>query len=532
MLMSFYQKYRSEKIEDLDLTSVRTVFSTMMNSGEIAHAYLFIGPRGLGKTSSARILARLVNCEKNYTSGKLNRKLVEPCNECDACVSIKNGSAVDVMEIDAASHRGIDDIRDLRDRVNLAPSALPKKVYIIDEVHMLTTEAFNALLKTLEEPPAHVMFILCTTEAHKVPETIVSRCVRVNFTKATTLELVRSLERAVKGEGLKVSGGALEELASGLDGSFREGHKLLEQLANQFSELTVENVRKSLNSVGSGQVEEILNLVRGGETEKIVEVMEGMESGGSDVVSLVTKLLRSLQISIRKDVASGKVPSRTDTRLVKKLIRVISKIKTSPLPLLPLELMLEEEALRHKVGAGGGGGKVVEKVVVVREKPVEKVVEKSVESKPAEERVEVAAQPIIEVEDVVITEEVTQDKIVSSVDFEQVVSGWQELISRLTPKNHSVAGLLRSAKPKEIKDKFLTIEVFYKFHKDQLELDARRRAIEEEMSKMWGPISVKCVLGEKGAPNAKVVEARPQISVAAGGENSQGVSEAEEVFGL
>ena len=146
----------------------------------------------------------------------------------------QKGSAVDVMEIDAASHRGIDDIRDLRERVNLTPAALPKKVYIIDEVHMLTTEAFNALLKTLEEPPAHVMFILATTEAHKVPETIVSRCVRINFTKATAAELMTSLARAAKGEGLKVDEEALVALAEGLDGSFREGHKLLEQLANRY----------------------------------------------------------------------------------------------------------------------------------------------------------------------------------------------------------------------------------------------------------------------------------------------------------
>src|SRR3989344_3767734 len=250
--MSFYQKYRSEKVDDLDLTSVRSAFESMMKSGEISHAYLFVGPRGLGKTSAARILARLVNCYKNSkTQGTKNSKLVEPCNECENCLSIKNGSAVDVMEIDAASHRGIDDIRDLREKVNLAPSVLVKKVYIIDEVHMLTSEAFNALLKTLEEPPAHVMFILCTTEAHKVPETIVSRCVKVNFSKATVAELTRSLERAAKGEGLKIAKEVLAELASGLDGSFREGHKLLEQLANQADVITVESVRKVLNSVGN-----------------------------------------------------------------------------------------------------------------------------------------------------------------------------------------------------------------------------------------------------------------------------------------
>ncbi len=475
--MSFYQKYRSGKVADLDLDSVRSTFGTMMESGEVAHAYLFVGPRGLGKTSSARILARLVNCEKNYTKGKLNKKLAEPCGECDACTSIKNGSAVDVMEIDAASHRGIDDIRDLREKVNLAPSMLPKKVYIIDEVHMLTSEAFNALLKTLEEPPAHAMFILCTTEAHKVPETIVSRCVRVNFTKATPTELVRSLSRAVEGEGLKIDRETLEELASGLDGSFREGHKLLEQLVNRFEKITVENVRETLKLIGNSQVEALLTAVRTGDTAGVVAAMEQMEAEGVEVVSLVTMLLSSLKGSRRKAILVGGTPNRLETKLVRKLIRVVPKIKVSPLPLLPLELVLEEMALRARPTTTPSSKETVVVPVVVSQKK--------------------------------------DDKVMSKVEFEQVVSGWQDLLTRLTPRNHSVAGLLRSAKPLEIKDKFLTIEVFYKFHKDQLEQEARRRIIEEEIAKMWGPISVKCVLGAKGAA-----------------KNDDGVKAAEEAFGV
>ena len=491
--MSFYQKYRSEKVDDLDLTSVRSAFESMMKSGEISHAYLFVGPRGLGKTSAARILARLVNCYKNSkTQGTKNSKLVEPCNECENCLSIKNGSAVDVMEIDAASHRGIDDIRDLREKVNLAPSVLVKKVYIIDEVHMLTSEAFNALLKTLEEPPAHVMFILCTTEAHKVPETIVSRCVRINFAKATPDELVRSLTRATKGEGLKVSKAVLEELALGLDGSFREGHKLLEQLANRFSEITVENVRQTLKLIGNSQVEAILTAVRNGDTKAVVTAMEQMEAAGIEVVNLVTKLLESLKLSIRKDIAAEKSPSKREIRLVRRIIKVVPKIKVSPLPLLPLELVLEEAALR---------------------------------SRSDREPTNLRSYEGTNLEKKNLTSEI-RTEVKSDVGFDQVVNGWQDLLSRLSPKNHSVAGLLRSAKPKEIKDKFLTIEVFYKFHKDQLEQEARRRIIEEEIAKMWGPISVRCVLGER-------VTVKPAFAKSYGeAKNDDGVAAAEEVFGI
>ncbi len=508
--MSFYQKYRSEKVDDLDLTSVRSAFESMMVSGEVSHAYLFVGPRGLGKTSAARILARLVNCEKNIPHppavagvpplrkgrGTGKRLLDGPCGECDACVSIKNGSAVDVMEIDAASHRGIDDIRDLREKVNLAPSVLPKKVYIIDEVHMLTSEAFNALLKTLEEPPAHVMFILCTTEAHKVPETIVSRCVRINFTKATPNELVRSMARVVKGEGLKVPDAVLTELALGLDGSFREGHKLLEQLANRFGKITVENVRETLKLIGNSQVEAILTAVRNGDTKTIVKAMEQMEAEGIEVVNLVTKLLESLKSSIRKNISEDKAPSGLDTRLVRRIIKVVSKIKVSPLPLLPLELVLEEAALRSKTGG---------------QKP-------EFGSQNDESR--------IKPREIEIKEEKRFG--VSTVGFDQVVNGWQDLLSRLSPRNHSVAGLLRSAKPLEIKDKFLTIEVFYKFHKDQLEQEARRRIIEEEIAKMWGPISVRCILGER--KTQKLENSKTQNVSVLG--NEEGVAAAEEVFGI
>ncbi|MEK7524906.1 MAG: DNA polymerase III subunit gamma/tau, partial [Patescibacteria group bacterium] len=391
--MSYYQKYRSEKVADLDLVSVRAAFGTMMDSGKIAHAYLLVGPRGLGKTSAARILAKLINCEKNYSKEKLNRKLVEPCGECDACVSIKKGSAVDVMEIDAASHRGIDDIRDLRERVNLAPAALPKKVYIIDEVHMLTTEAFSALLKTLEEPPEQVMFVLATTEAHKVPETIISRCVRINFTKATAAELMTSLSRAAKGEGLKIDEEALVILATGLDGSFREGHKLLEQLANRYGPITAENVGEVLKLVSNSRVEAILTAVDAGETDKVVGQLCELEAEGVEVMSLITKLLLVLQARLRKGVESKEGWSRSAARLTRKLVEVVPRVKISPLPLLPLEMVLVEAALSNRQSENGGRKELVQ-MEPARVLPPERK---------------------------------------TKMDFDQVVSGWPELLARLQP---------------------------------------------------------------------------------------------------
>jgi DNA polymerase-3 subunit gamma/tau len=214
--MVFYRKYRPQIIGELDSQHVRdTLYSVLFKN--TSHAFLFTGPKGLGKTSTARIVAKVVNCTgRNKESGIKNKGIngkkadhkdhnssyiihnsdnIEPCgNKCEQCISITNGTNLDVLEIDAASNRGIDEIRDLKDKIHLAPLSAKTKVYIIDEVHMLTTEAFNALLKTLEEPPPHAMFILCTTEPHKVPATILSRCTHIAFETATEEELIRSFK--------------------------------------------------------------------------------------------------------------------------------------------------------------------------------------------------------------------------------------------------------------------------------------------------------------------------------------------------
>src|SRR3989344_4922885 len=210
--MTFYLKYRPQTLVDLDSTPVRESLIKIVESKSIPHAFLFSGPRGTGKTSAARILAKVVNCENPPAGG-------EPCNECDQCTSITKGTNMDVIELDAASHRGIDDVRALRDAVKLAPASARKKVYIIDEAHMLTTEASNALLKTLEEPPSHVNFILATTNPEKLIETIRSRATGISFRKATEAEMIASLGRIAKGEKMKMDKETIGEVAKAANGS-------------------------------------------------------------------------------------------------------------------------------------------------------------------------------------------------------------------------------------------------------------------------------------------------------------------------
>ena len=233
--MVYYGKYRPQTISDLDLFYVREKLSAILSSKEIPHAFLFTGSKGLGKTSSARILAKAINCTERVSSNlqlASSKKQearsqepisIEPCNKCDVCVSITNGSNIDVLEIDAASNGGVEEMRTLRERVKFASSTLKKKVYIIDEVHMLSTGAFNALLKTLEEPPSHVVFVLATTELHKLPATVVSRTFQVQFEKPSQDELIHSLKRIVTGEKLKVNDEVLTEIYKVAEGSFRDG---------------------------------------------------------------------------------------------------------------------------------------------------------------------------------------------------------------------------------------------------------------------------------------------------------------------
>jgi DNA polymerase-3 subunit gamma/tau len=240
LVTALYRRYRSAVLGDLigQEHIVRTL-SSELRSGQLAHAYLFAGTRGTGKTSTARILARAVNC--------LDPEDGEPCNRCTACTEITDGSAVDVLEIDAASNRGIDEMRDLRERVRYLPARLRTKVYIIDEAHMLTGEAWNAFLKTLEEPPEHVLFVLCTTEPHKVPETVRSRVQRFDFHRVAATVIQAHLTRIAAAEGAEVDPGALRLVAVAAQGSVRDALSLLDQcLATGERPLSLETCRIAL----------------------------------------------------------------------------------------------------------------------------------------------------------------------------------------------------------------------------------------------------------------------------------------------
>lgn len=366
--MVYYRKYRPQKIADLDLPQVRDKLYSILSSKDLPHAYLFTGSKGLGKTSSARILAKAINCtnrnqeariknqaieknsKKNHDSqSKIHNSTIEPCNACEACISITNGSNIDVIEIDAASNGGVEEIRTLREKVKFAPSTLKYKVYIIDEVHMLSSGAFNALLKTLEEPPEHVIFILATTELWKLPSTIVSRTFQVLFEKPTDEELVESLKRIVKGEELEIEDGVLLQIAKNSDGAFRDGAKHLEELvlSSHGSKITQNLFDQTFKT--HGVKEEIYLLLEAYSKRNAKDALEAiarMANSGVDFKAVFERLVDHLRgllmmrngiISYEKDIKGLEIQDIKN--LLDQVNEAYSEMKFSVIPQLPLELV-------------------------------------------------------------------------------------------------------------------------------------------------------------------------------------------------
>ena len=286
--VALYRRWRPQNFDTLvGQQPVKQALTNALTSGRIAHAYLFAGPRGTGKTSTARILAKALNCDHGPTPN--------PCGECDNCRRIAEGSSMDVFEIDAASNRGIDEIKALRDQLAFTPVDCRYKVYIIDEVHMLTTEAFNALLKTLEEPPSHVIFILATTDPHKIPATIHSRCQRFDFRRVTVEEIVQHLAMVAQGSGLEADEDALRLIAIQSEGGMRDALSLLDQCGVMAKKITAVTVREVLGIVGREALRALVEAIGRQDVPLALSQLAALLEQGKDVRQIVTELIEYLR---------------------------------------------------------------------------------------------------------------------------------------------------------------------------------------------------------------------------------------------
>ncbi|MEK7611012.1 MAG: DNA polymerase III subunit gamma/tau [Patescibacteria group bacterium] len=467
----FYTKYRPQKFSQIvGLESVVNSLKNQVKTGKFSHAYLFFGPRGTGKTSMARLLAKAVNCEHLADDG-------EPCGECGTCKSVLEGRFLDILEIDAASHRGIDDIRQLRDKIRLAPSGGKFKVYIIDEVHMLTIEAFNALLKTLEEPPAHAIFILATTEIQKVPETIKSRCQRFEFSRATLSDLVKKLKFIADSEGSTVAPEDLERLAKLAQGGFRDAETLLEQVLTGGS--SINDLRK-LTPEGPAR---FLALLLEGKNRESLILINSLYSEGQNLGEFINEVLRYLRdlllvkaglgielVERPREIIEemGILCTHTDERGIMRLVTLLEtaaqSLKWSPVPQLPLEMAVlefahhgEDEGL-HLSGHGSPDLKG----------------ESKGESKATTEGQDVG-----------------------------VNVNWEEILKAVKPLNHSLEAFLRSAKPVELKANNLLIEVFYPFHLARLNDKVNKELVLRAVHQVLGEqviVEFRLGAGKKAEP--------------------------------
>jgi len=537
-----YRKYRPRKFSEI--TGQAHVVKTITNQikfGEVAHGYLFSGPRGVGKTTIARLIAKSLNCEKR-------KKDPEPCTTCASCVELQEGRSLDLIEIDAASNRGIDEIRELRDKIRFTPTKGNYKVYIIDEVHMLTKEAFNALLKTLEEPPAHALFILATTEISKIPPTIISRTQRFDFKHLSIDEITHQLKTIAQQEKIEIDAKALHIIALNAEGGMRDAASLLGQVMSvEDKKITTEEVELIL---GKSSQESIVGLVdyitEKKLRESLVLVNTLLEDGfdlsrfTKELIDYLRKLLlakvggedKALDLLLRNTLNSDQVKklheqsTKLATSFIVRAIMLFSDSEThsAVFPQLGLELALVEllvdDANASVQGSANhtpnspsdfsqGKHATSDSSLVPKEHPrIETPKSQSDTDTSIHSYANAPKEEILVVKDKdTAVRELAEDSVHATSDekeadmgdiVESVKNSWQEIIQQVKIKNYTAAAFLRQCVPLGYKDKNLYIVTQFGFHKDKLNEAKMRYAIEDVfMNVLQKKVGLRFVDGEQ-----------------------------------
>ncbi len=496
----FYTKYRPQKFSEISKPN-ETAESLLnqLQSGKTSHAYLFVGSRGTGKTTTARILAKGLNCLKPEKNG-------DPCNSCDNCTAISTSSFMDLVEIDAASNRGIDDIRDLREKVKLAPVSGKSKVYIIDEVHMLTSEAFNALLKTLEEPPKRVCFILCTTEFHKVPDTIKSRCQVYKFKRASISQIVTKLEKIAQVEKSKISKEQLKIIAKASLGGFRDAETLLQQVIEgniQPESLLVLSSREGyinfLDSLSTGEVAECLRILNKSFDDGVdIYVWVG------EFISYLRTLLfvKAGVLEVLDDEsdtiveAAKRQASQLDFNFlvttIERFLKAQSEIKTTQVPQLPVEIAV----ISYNNGNDSNStAKETQNVAPILKTTPATDVKPKVESKPLLMKKFQLKSDKPKPAEIIVDAPTDAKKKIKAIDITEIENKWDDIVGYVDKLNSTIATLLRNSKAVEASDNGIELEVAYAFHKDRLESPKNKRLVETAIEAILGcPQYISCRL--------------------------------------
>ncbi|MFA5933506.1 MAG: DNA polymerase III subunit gamma/tau [Microgenomates group bacterium] len=495
--MVLYRKYRSQTLDELiGQQTAKNSLRAAFDAQKLAHAYLFCGPRGTGKTSTARILAKMVNCTAIEGA--------KPCNKCEACISITEGTNMDVIEMDAASNRGIEDIRNLKDTIKLASSSLKKKVYIIDEVHMLSGDAFNALLKTLEEPPSHVIFILATTEVQKIPATILSRVTRIDFKQASITEAAELIKKAASAEKIEIDEEAVLTLAKKAGGSFRDAIKFLDQLSS-FKKIDNKIVLEGLGAGDSSQALDLLKIISLKKQSEVLDKLNEIVSIGINTKELTLSLLDTLRqiLYIKNGLGERFVKVETSEEKYQQLceiakvfevdqtIFIINNIQNSleqarytSIPILPLEI-----ALLESCGAGGQW---------VRESAGQQIGgSESQQVSESEVQQELADQQDSESE-IADTPTLRDSDLQVSSDLQKIADRWNYILETVKAYNFSLEALMRSSKILECGENSVVVEVPYAFHQRILESAKSRDLLESVFSDILGrQIKIATALGKR-----------------------------------
>ncbi|WP_108025881.1 DNA polymerase III subunit gamma/tau [Melghirimyces profundicolus] len=505
---ALYRVWRPQTFEDLiGQEHVTTTLKNALSEGHFSHAYLFSGPRGTGKTSAAKLLAKAVNCLKGPAP--------EPCNQCEACRKITEGSLMDVVEIDAASNRGVDEIRDLRDKVKYAPSEVRYKVYIVDEVHMLTTEAFNALLKTLEEPPEHVLFILATTEPHKLPSTIVSRCQRFSFRRHTMGNLLNHLRKICRSEGIEAEDAALAAIARSADGGMRDALSLLDQVLafsdRHVDEASVLAVTGSVSRSTLGQLMEFcINRDAAAALETVDELlMDGLEPErlvhdwihlSRDLLLLVAapnlEEIRERMAGEKRWLELAEQTSAEDLETVLDiLIRTQQQMKWAPHPRILLEMTLVRLCQESEAAPYPSPEVRDEKKILHLEEQLKKLENKVEELR----RTRISAGRNVSPENKVEKTEGSADrrpvgsprletflKKGSKERLQQVIRNWPEVLAEVKEKKITVHAWLIDGEPVAATEDSVLISFKNSIHRETTEKKPNKTLIEQVIKDVLG----------------------------------------------